>query len=125
MNETTILQRIRLAVTSIPGLKLFRNNVGGLKDQQGRFVQFGLHPGSADLIGWRTITITPEMVGQRVAVFASVEVKTDSGRVKPEQQNWLEQVTHAGGLAVVARSPEEARKFFFGNVKNELASLQG
>ena len=52
------------------------------------------------------------MVGKQVAVFASVEVKTDSGRVKPEQQNWLEQVTKAGGLAVVARSPEEAAEFF-------------
>ena len=112
MNETTILQRIRLAASSIPGLRLFRQNVGMLKDERGRMVRFGLHPGSADLIGWRTVTITPDMVGKQVAVFASVEVKTDSGRVKPEQQNWLEQVTKAGGLAVVARSPEEAAEFF-------------
>jgi hypothetical protein len=112
MNETTILQRIRLAASKVTGLKLFRNNCGGLKDHQGRFVQFGLHPGSADLIGWRTVTITPDMVGQRVAVFASVEVKTENGRVKPEQQNWLEQVANAGGLAVVARSPEQAAEFF-------------
>ena len=112
MNETTILQRIRLAASSIPGLRLFRQNVGMLKDERGRTVRFGLHPGSADLIGWRTVTITPDMVGKQVAVFASVEVKTDSGRVKPEQQNWLEQVTKAGGLAVVARSPEQAAEFF-------------
>jgi len=112
MNETTILQRIRLVASKVPGLKLFRNNVGGLKDHTGRFVQFGLNPGSADLIGWRTITITPEMVGKPVAVFASVEVKTDTGRVKPEQQNWLEQVKKAGGLAVIARSPEDAAEFF-------------
>jgi len=112
MNETTILQRIRLAASSIPGLRLFRQNVGMLKDERGRMVRFGLHPGSADLIGWRTVTITPDMVGKQVAVFASVEVKTDSGRVKPEQQNWLEQVTKAGGLAVVARSPEQAAEFF-------------
>lgn len=114
MNETTILQRIRLAIASIPGLRLFRNNVGALKDQQGRFVQFGLHPGSADLIGWRTVTITPDMVGKQIAVFVSVEVKTQDGRVRPDQQNWLEQVQKAGGLAVVARSPEQAAKFFSG-----------
>lgn len=112
MSETTILQRIRLVVSSIPGLRLFRQNVGMLKDERGRMVRFGLHPGSADLIGWRTVTITPDMVGQRVAVFASVEVKTESGRVESEQQNWLEQVTSAGGLAVVARSPEQAVEFF-------------
>lgn len=112
MNETTVLQSIRLALGRVPGLRLFRNNVGGLKDQQGRFVSFGLHPGSADLIGWRSITITPEMVGQRLAVFASVEVKTPTGKVKPEQENWKQQVTEAGGLAFVARSPEEAAQFF-------------
>ena len=114
MNETTILQRIRLEASKIPGLKLFRQNVGALKDQQGRFVQFGLHPGSADLIGWRTVTITPDMIGKQIAVFASVEVKTQDGRVRPDQQNWLEQVKKAGGLAVVARSPEQAAKFFSG-----------
>jgi len=112
MNETTILQSIRLALGRVPGLRLFRNNVGGLKDQSGRFVSFGLHPGSADLIGWRSITITPNMVGQRLAVFASVEVKTPTGKVKPEQENWQKHVTDAGGLAFVARSPEEAAKFF-------------
>jgi hypothetical protein len=46
--------------------------------------------GSADLIGYRTITITPEMVGQQVAVFTSIEVKTPTGRIRPEQQQWLE-----------------------------------
>ena len=112
MNETTVLQSIRLALGRVAGLRLFRNNVGALKDAQGRFVQFGLHPGSADLIGWRSVTITADMVGQRLAVFASVEVKTATGKVKPEQENWQKQVTDAGGLAFVARSPEEAAKFF-------------
>ncbi len=112
MNETTVLQSIRLALGRVTGLRLFRNNVGALKDHQGRHVQFGLHPGSADLIGWRSVTITPDMVGKRLAVFASVEVKTQTGKVRPDQANWQQQVTDAGGLAVVARSPEEAAKFF-------------
>jgi hypothetical protein len=50
------------------------------------------------------ITITPEMVGQQVAVFASIEVKTPTGRIRPEQQAWLETVQAAGGIAGVARS---------------------
>lgn len=111
MNETTILQRIRLAIQRVPGVKLFRNNCGGLKDQNGRFVQFGLHPGSADLIGWQTIQITPEHVGQRLAVFTSIEVKTDTGKVKPEQANWQRVVNEAGGRAFVARSEEAAVEF--------------
>jgi len=112
MNETTILQRIRLALGRVSGLKLFRNNTGGMTDKNGQFVRFGLHPGSADLIGWRTVEITPDMIGQRIAVFTSVEVKTATGRVKPEQENWRQQVHDAGGLAVVARSEDEAEKFF-------------
>lgn len=103
MNETTILQRIRLAASKITGVKLFRNNVGALKDQQGRFVQFGLHPGSADLIGWKSVTITPDMIGKRVAVFVSLECKTPTGKVRPDQINWMQQVAAAGGIASVVR----------------------
>ena len=71
-------------------------------------MQFGLCKGSADLIGYRTITITPEMLGQQVEVFTSIEVKTPTGRVRPEQQAWLETVQAAGGIAGVARSVEDA-----------------
>ena len=79
-----------------------------LRDANGRPVSFGLCKGSADLIGWRTVTITPEMVGQQVAVFTSIEVKTATGRLRPEQQQWLDAVQSAGGIAGVARSVEDA-----------------
>ena len=71
-------------------------------------MQFGLCKGSADLIGWKQVTVTPEMVGQQVAVFLSIEVKTPTGRIRPEQQAWLETVQAAGGIAGVARSVEDA-----------------
>ena len=71
-------------------------------------MSFGLAKGSADLIGWRTVTVTQEMVGTQVAVFTSIEVKTPIGRVKPEQQQWLDAVQAAGGIAGVARSVEDA-----------------
>ena len=87
---------------------MFRNNTGTLRDQHGRPVTFGLCKGSADLIGWRTLTITPDMVGQQVAVFTSIEVKTPTGRVQPEQKQWLEAVQAAGGIAGIARSVEDA-----------------
>ena len=106
-SEQSIQQHIRLAC-STGATRLWRNNTGTLKDQHGRPVQFGLARGSADLIGYRTITITPDMVGQQVAVFASIEVKTPTGRIRPEQQAWLETVQAAGGIAGVARSVEDA-----------------
>lgn len=107
--ETDLQQRIRLALGTRSDLRLFRNQVGQLPDpRSGRLVQFGLARGSADLIGWRTLVITPEMVGQRVAVFTSIEVKTPTGRIRPEQQAWLACVQGAGGIAGVARSVADA-----------------
>jgi hypothetical protein len=71
-------------------------------------VQFGLARGSADLIGYRTVTITPDMVGQRVAVFTRLEVKTPTDRIRPEQANWQRAVASAGGIAAVVRSIDDA-----------------
>jgi len=109
VSEQQIQQHIRLAC-STGATRLFRNNTGTLKDQNGRPVSFGLCKGSADLIGWRTVTITPEMVGQQIAVFLSIEVKTATGRLRPEQQQWLDVVQAAGGIAGVARSVEDAQR---------------
>ena len=107
--ETILQQRIRLAVGTNPDARIFRNQVGSLPDPRtGRLVTFGLARGSADLIGWRTVTVTQAMVGTRLAIFTSIEVKTPTGRVRPEQQAWLEAVQGAGGIAVIARSVPDA-----------------
>jgi hypothetical protein len=107
--ETTLQQQIRLALGTRPEVRCFRNQVGSLPDpRSGRLVTFGLARGSADLIGWRTITVTPDMVGTRLAVFCSIEVKTTTGRLTPQQRHWLEAVHQAGGIAGVARSVTDA-----------------
>ncbi len=108
-DETVIQQRIRLALGRLPHTRLFRNNTGTLPDPRtGRPVQFGLARGSADLIGWRTVVVTPDMVGQPIAQFVSIEIKTPTGRVTPEQRNWLHAVRKAGGIAGIARSAADA-----------------
>ena len=66
-------------------------------------------PGGSDLIGYRRVRITPEMVGQEIAQFAAVEVKTARGRVRPEQQQFIEHVRGAGGVAGIARSVDDAQ----------------
>ena len=107
--ETDLQQRIRLALGLRPDIRLYRNQVGQLPDPKtGRPVQFGLARGSADLIGWRTVVVTPDMVGQRLAVFTSIEVKTPTGRLTPAQHAWLGVVRAAGGIAGVARSVSDA-----------------
>ena len=107
--ETTLQQQIRLALGTHPDARLFRNQVGSLPDPRtGRLVTFGLARGSADLIGWRTVVVTQDMVGQQLAVFTSIEVKTPTGRVSPQQQAWLGVVQGAGGIAGIARSVPDA-----------------
>ena len=84
-----------------------RGNLLTLADP--RPLHAGLHEGSADLIGWESLVITPEMVGRKVAVLLSIECKATKGRVREAQQVWCEQVRLAGGAAGFARSVEEAR----------------
>jgi hypothetical protein len=108
MSEAATLQAIRLGLGREPGLVLWRNNTGAMKDHTGRLVRFGLHPGSSDLIGFRSITVTADMVGQRVAIFAAIEVK-DGGRLTAEQRHFIDVVSAAGGFAGMARNPGQAR----------------
>lgn len=106
MSEMAVLRRI-LEACARGEVRLFRNNVGALEDKTGRVVRYGLCKGSSDLIGYRSVVVTPEMVGQRVAVFVALEVK-DRGRLTAEQAQFLEVVRRAGGIAAEARSVEDA-----------------
>ena len=75
-----------------------------------RRIRFGLHEGSADLIGWKSVKITPDMVGQKIAVFVSAEIKGPHGRMREEQNNWMAQVLFAGGHAYEIRDILQADK---------------
>lgn len=108
MTESTILRRVMRAL-SYAGVITFRNNVGALIDREGRTVRYGVcNPGGSDLIGWRTVRVTPRMVGDDIAVFLACEVKAPDGRTTPAQENFLRVVREAGGIAILARSPEQA-----------------
>ena len=120
MKEQQIQTRWLLNISRRPDVRMFRNNVGTgwqgqvvSKDlgavviQNARPLHAGLCVGSSDLIGWKTVTITPDMVGQQVAMFVAAEVKTATGRLTGEQQNFLNKVRDAGGLAVVIRSENQ------------------
>lgn len=79
----------------------------GLALMQGQTVD-----GLSDLNGYTTVTVTPEwaarMMGKKVAVFTSLEMKKLDGRKQANQRQWLKNVSEAGGIAGFARSPEEA-----------------
>lgn len=115
------LLRAIMKRASREGARLFRQNTGeawqgdaerlpngNLLLKNPRRVRMGLVTGSSDLIGWRSITVTPDMVGRAVAVFSAIEGKSLRGRVRPEQENFIRVVLEAGGLAGVARSEADA-----------------
>ena len=108
MSETDILQSIRLALGKRPDVLIFRNNNGKLQDKEGRWVTFGLGPGSADLIGFVTVS--------GIAVFVAIEVKTRTGQPTVEQINFINAVLKSGGRAGIARSVEDAEKIIAGIV---------
>lgn len=103
------------------GIMLFRNNVGALPDKGGRMVRYGLANESkkqneviksADLIGWRTVTVPANGFGFPVnfAQFLSVEVKEEgwvyTGDEHEEAQSaWASLVVAGGGRALFATGP--------------------
>ncbi len=113
--ETNLQAAIWKTLSAETEARLWRNNVGTTRSADGRFVRFGLCPGSSDLIGLTPVVVTPDMVGQVVAVFSAVEVKTPRGRVTDEQQKFLDFVQRSGGRAGVARSVEDALKIIGGD----------
>ena len=124
-NETPLMKELRIAASSM-GARLFRQQVGmGWIGKARRIARAGpvqckpgdvvitaarpFHAGFegwSDLGGWVPVTITPEMVGQTVAVYLQAEVK-DKGRVSPDQVKWIDAVNRAGGIAGVVRTHDD------------------
>lgn len=98
MSETEIQAAIRKALGALPDFLCWRNHVGKIQDERGRWHTFGLAPGSADLIG----LLTPH------GRFVALEIKEPGKRPTSEQIDWLAMVQRTGGFAAVVRSPAEA-----------------
>ncbi len=59
--------------------------------------------------GQMSVKGVPDIVGlfPKTGRLFAVEVKTDRGKVRPEQQDFLDRINAEGGLAFVARSVED------------------
>lgn len=112
--EAQVQADVRLEV-SRRGDRLWRNNVGAGKLENGSFVRWGLCNDSvavnaalksADLIGLRRVMITQEMVGSIIGQFMSVECKhadwhwTGTPR-EISQLHWAELILSLGGYAAI------------------------
>jgi hypothetical protein len=75
----------------------------------------GLPAGFHDIFGFVPTVITAEMVGQTVAVFASVDAKSAKGKPREAQQRFADAVIRAGGRSGFARDAESAVQIIRGN----------
>lgn len=110
MKEKKTQTEILLKIGGRKDTRLFRNSVGIGMLRNGSYVRFGLAKGSGDLIGWHSLIVTEEMVGKRLAIFLSIEVKAPKGLTSKEQKIWEQIVNESGGIALIARSPEDVEK---------------
>lgn len=99
VSESVILKQVMLEACKL-GLVVFRNHVGGFYDKDGRFHRVGLCVGSSDLIGWERST----------GRFVAIEVKAMDGKASKAQENFLNQVKAAGGIAIVCDNPKNLQK---------------
>jgi hypothetical protein len=108
-------ERIREILASLPpNERLFRINSGMgwagkviRRDSESVLIHrprpFHAAPeGWPDLCGWTEIEITPEMVGQKIAVFTGVEVKV-TGRLNQRQRAFRDVIEGMGGMFRVER----------------------
>lgn len=106
-SEKAIQNQVLLASSRL-GARLLRNNVGQYQLPDGRVIRYGVaNPGGSDLIGWYPHIVKPQDVGTQVALFLAVEVKSLTGRLTPEQRQFLDAVSLAGGIAGCVRSVED------------------
>lgn len=105
--ESDILRAVHGRLGSNPALRLWRVNVGvavpisaACARCRPRAIRFGL-PGMADLMG----IVAP------TGRLLSIECKSDTGRMRPEQEAWDAMVRKFGGISLApVRSAEEAER---------------
>src|SRR6185312_4060269 len=130
MSENTVVRTIWLAIGMMSRVFRLHSGVGWVPTRGtvyrldkgdvivpgGRPMPFGFGTpsgepvsGPGDLIGWTTITITPDMVGCDIAVFTDIEVKLhEKAKKRAAQKTFIERVREAGGIAGFAHTPEMA-----------------
>jgi hypothetical protein len=135
LKEHEIMNRIRIAISEYG--KYFRVNAGtgwtsndihkifipgryplGAGDiilKNARPFTSGVPAGYTDISGVTTITVTPEMVGQKIGVATFLEIKTPGKKPTPDQVNFMGVMREAGCLVGVASSESEALKIVKGD----------
>lgn len=123
MSESSVtLGQIVLKAAKL-GYRFWRNQVGTYKiakcgcESNTMYITSGLGPGSHDLIGFKPVVITADMIGNTIAQFVSCEVKLDlskAGKGNKEerkrfqqQTDWRDMINRCGGISFFADNNTE------------------
>lgn len=117
VSETAFGKKIQLMASSL-GHRIFRCNrgigwvgksirfsevmkievqPGDVLIKKARPLHAGLVDGNGDYIGYSS-----------TGKFISLEIKTDTGIISPDQITWCDAVNHSGGIAGIVRDEEQA-----------------
>ena len=91
MTEDELKDKIQVIASRIPRLRLWRNNVMGVKTKRGDWYRAGLPKGSSDLIG------------VYCGLFVAIEVKVKGRQPSQEQKKFMAAVRSNKGIAFIAR----------------------
>lgn len=109
--ERDVLNEIREWARYQPDITLWRNSVGVIALPNGGMLRYGVGGnGAADFIGYKTVVVTQEMVGQKVAVFCAIEAKAPRGEPSDDQITFIDRIRMAGGRAGIAHDAPEAKE---------------
>ena len=96
--EAAALHEVLLALRNHPAVAWVERQNSGAAKVGNRFIRFGW-PGCSDVIGQL-----------RDGRFLACEVKAPKGRVRPEQQVFLDRVRAGAGVAFVARDLRDVHR---------------
>ena len=92
----------------------YRNNRGTAFTKQGQFISFGIpEPRKGELmrggdrIGFDVVEITPDMIGSKVAIFTSIEIKGYGDHIRAGQDKWHNFVLDNGGHSEIWKEKKD------------------
>lgn len=108
MRESDILNDVLRTFGSRPDMRVWRANVGAMRDRNGRLVQFGV-PGQADVTGIMPVVSRCQcgLPHPPVGVRLEIETKSAAGRQSDEQRQYQKIIQRFGGLYILARSARD------------------
>ena len=105
-NHNTTIFRVNVG-TGVTGNGQIRHKDGSVTVKNARPFSTGVPRGYSDLSGVKSVTVTSDMVGEKIGIAVFAEVKTDTGRIRDEQENFLTRMKGKGAIAGIVRSVED------------------